>query len=198
MRTVLKRETLHFTAGTAVGLAVLYSPRLTILIIFGVMTSLMVIFEATRFSAPSLNRRFVHWFPFIVRKAKGEERKITGTTYFLLASLVTVFAFPRHIAATAILFSALGDPTASVVGTWLGRTKFWGKSLEGHLACLVICLAIGVILASTLEGLSMTVAVIGAIAATALQATNLPLDDNVTIPIGSALVMWALAFLVAG
>lgn len=187
MRVVLKREVLHFTAGTAFGLAVVFLPRPAMLIILAVLTAIMVIFELARFASPSLNRQFMVWFFFVVRR--GEERKVTGATYFLIASLLTVLAFPVYIAATAILFLALGDPTATVVGVWKGKTKIGTKSFEGHLACLAVCLIISIILANTFAELSLGVAIAGVVAATVFQAVDLPVNDNVTIPVGSAIVM---------
>ncbi len=187
VRATLLRETLHFTAGTAIGLALLFLPRTPMLITLGVLAALSIIFEASRFVSPLLNRWFLTNFSLVARRE--EENKVTGTTYFLIASFAVALAFPKPIAVAAILFLALGDPIASVVGKWKGKTRLWGKSLEGHLACLVVCLIIGLVLWQTIPGLSLTMAIAGVVAATVFQAFNLPLNDNLTITLGSAIVM---------
>ncbi|MBI4303350.1 MAG: hypothetical protein HY665_03310 [Chloroflexi bacterium] len=193
LRAVLKRETLHFTAGTGVGVALFFLPWPAALIVLAAAAAFMVIFEVVRFAFPSLNRRFMVWFSFIVRQ--GEKSKVTGSTYFLIGALATALVFPKHITVPAVMFLALGDPMGSVIGVWKGRTKLWGKSLEGHLACLAACLVVGVLLANAFPELSLTVAVAGAVAATVFQAFDLPINDNITIALGSAIVMRVVAFL---
>ena len=187
MRAVFKKEVIHFTVGTAIGLALFSFPRFYMLLFLAASTFVMIAFEIIRFAVQSLNLKFANWFSFVVRK--GEERKVTGSTYFLIASLITALVFPKYIAVPSILFAALGDSMATVVGSWIGKHKFRGKSIEGNLACLATCLVIGIIFSSIFPELSPIMAITGAVAATIFQALNLPLNDNLTIAPGSAIVM---------
>jgi dolichol kinase len=106
-----------------------------------------------------------------------------------LGSLVTVLVFPPDIASLAILFLALGDPAATIVGTWKGQTRFWGKSLEGNIACLVACLLVAVVVVTARDYPPLLAAVVGAFVATVFGALPLRINDNITIPFGSALAM---------
>ncbi|MFH1031772.1 MAG: hypothetical protein V1767_04345 [Chloroflexota bacterium] len=157
------------------------------LLFLAIATFVMVAFEVVRFALPALNRKFATWFSFVVRK--GEERKVTGSTYFLCGALLTALVFPKYIAVPSILFAALGDSMATVIGSWIGKHKIRGKSIEGNLACLAVCLVIGITFSGIYPELSLIMAIAGAVAATIFQALNLPLNDNLTIAPGSAFAM---------
>jgi len=72
---------------------------------------------------------------------KVEERvRPTGTSYLLLASVVVFLLFEKHVAMMSLLFLSLGDLAATVVGDWFGKWRAFGKSLEGSVTCLAVCL----------------------------------------------------------
>jgi glycerol-3-phosphate acyltransferase PlsY len=118
-----------------------------------------------------------------------EKNRLTGISYSLVGFLITALAFERDIAILAILFLSLGDSAATVVGVWKGRILLWGRSNEGSVACLAICFSVGLPVANVLENLTLPVAIAGAVFATIFQALPIRVNDNLTIPIGSALVM---------
>lgn len=185
----LRRGAFHALSGLACVFALLYLPRLTMLAALGGVTAALLAIELARLYSPSLKQRFSAWFAPLMRRREVDQ--LTGSSYFLASCLITVLAFPREIAALAILFLSLGDPLAAVVGTWRGRTRFWGKSLEGHLACLAVCLLIALVVSETLGEPPLAVAVSGAVIASIIQALPLAVNDNLTIPIGSAAAMLA-------
>jgi dolichol kinase len=169
-------------------------PWLAVVLALAVVTALFLSLEVIRLCVPSFNQHFCAWLGDLLREK--EHFKLTGSSYFLIGCLVTALALPRDIASLAILFLAIGDPIATVVGTWKGRTYLWGKSLEGHIACFLACILIGVLMAVIVKSPPLTVALVGAVFATIFQALSLPVNDNITIPLGSALIMWALDMLV--
>jgi len=193
LRRALRRGAFHAFIGSAIVVGVLCWDKLALLIALGAATALFLIFEAARLHLPSLNQRFLDWFAPLLRKE--ESARPTGSSYFMIACLITVLAFPRHIAAPAILFLSLGDPAATVIGVWRGHIRLWDKSVEGHAACLIICFLVAILLVGTLDELSLTVALAGAAIATFFQALPRMLNDNLTIPLGSAACMRLTAFL---
>ena len=83
-------------------------------------------------------------------------------------------------------FIIVGDTLAALVGRKFGRHRFFGgKSWEGSAACLAGTLAVAV----CTPGLIWSVAVIGAVVATVVEALPIGIDDNVTVPILSGLAM---------
>jgi glycerol-3-phosphate acyltransferase PlsY len=187
IRHALSRGAFHAFLGLAFAAALLLLPRLLVLAALATATVGLLIFEAARLRVPSLRRWFSAWFAPLLRKE--EEDKLTGSSYFLIGCLLTAVTFPKDITCLAILFLSFGDPTATVVGIWKGRKKLWGRSVEGDIACLIVCILIGTLVAIILENPTLIVAIVGAIFATLFQALPLRLNDNLTIPLGSATAM---------
>ncbi len=130
---------------------------------------------------------------------KHKEGKISNISLFLIDCLIVVLLFPKPIALLALTFLIFGDTMAEVIGLTLGRKKLIGnKSLEGSTACFVSCFISGLAW-KIVVNISIGLIVIGSIAATIIELIPLhikigkrrmKLDDNLTVGIGSALVMW--------
>lgn len=195
LRRTRYRGLFHITAGSLPAIALLVLPRLWAQIGLTIVTILFLLFEVARLRLPSLNQWFATWSAPLLRLE--EQHRFTGASYLLVGYLVAVLVFPQDIAMLAVLFASLGDPAATIVGTWKGNNKMvWGKSIEGTVACLLVCLAIGVIVATTINKPPLLVAIAGAIIATLLEALPLRLNDNLIISIGSAAVMMLVSVLV--
>jgi dolichol kinase len=183
----LPRAVVHAAVGLVIVVCFYFLPRLIALVLLAVGTAGVVTLDLVRLQLPVLGERLYTFFEPVLRG--GEASRPTGASYYLIGSLVSLLLFPRDIAFLAILFLALGDSAAAVFGSWKGRIRYRGKSLEGDVACLVICLAIAFLVPRVLEGPGIAVAITGAVVAALFQALPLPVNDNLTIPIGSGLSM---------
>jgi dolichol kinase len=145
-----------------------------------------IVLDILRLSDPRLKKFFLRFFRSLIRR--HEERHLLGSTYFMVASLISSLIFDETIAISALLFLVIGDMAAAVVGKKFGRSRYWGKSIEGSTACLASCLLIGFAMQALLDadGLAM---VFGAIVATIAEAVPAPMDDNMRVPILSGIVM---------
>jgi dolichol kinase len=190
------RKMLHLTGSLFFPILALLVPKGTLLITLGAVTILFIIAEAARFTLPRLNQWIVSRLGTML---KGEERRRpTGATFLLLGSLVVFLLFEKDIAVTSLLFVAIGDLTASVVGRKYGKlTLLDGKTLEGSLACLASCLTIGLIMMFFGQSVTISMVLYGAACATLLEMTPLPIDDNFTIPISSAIAMTVAKIILA-
>ena len=112
------------------------------------------------------------------------------TTFFILGSFLSFLFFSRDVAVAALFFSAIGDAVAATAGERFGRTRIGGKSLEGTVAFFASSLAAGAILVVVGLRLTWIAIVVGALAAALVEL--LPgsvVDDNLTIPLASGLVV---------
>lgn len=183
------RNLWHLLAGLAFPVASYFLPRPLILAGLGAVTAAFLLGEALRFLRPGINRWFLGHLAFILKEK--EARWLTGSTYFLLGSLLALGLFPQEAAAAALIYTAVADPAAALVGGRWGRLRVWGKTAEGSLAFLASALAVGALL--TGAGLAFPVAAAGAGVAAAVELLPLPLDDNLAVPLASAGVMaWLL------
>ena len=174
-------------------IAALFLPRTILLIALGTLTFVVLAFELIRLKVPVVNQWFLSFFFFKPLLRGGEASRFTGTGYTLLGSFIAFLVFPRDIAVIAVVFLAVGDAMATVVGKWVGKTRLLGKgkTLEGSLACLVSCLIAGIICYYAGLDVGLLAILVGALGATIVEAIPLPLpfNDNLTIPVFAGLVM---------
>lgn len=135
-----------------------------------------------------------------------EQDKVAGYIYYIFGSLVTVALFQPMIALTSMLMLSLGDAVSGLVGSVLMNANVREQNIRWRFKPLPIvasmflaCLAIGY-LSSGLTRLPWEIYLFGALGATladsmALVVCNKGLDDNLTIPIFSGIMMSLAALL---
>ena len=114
-----------------------------------------------------------------------EKKKLVGATYILTGSILTMFLFDKPIAIAAIAFIVVGDTAGAIIGRLWGRVRFRAKSLEGSVSFFLACCLVAIII----PGIPFWVMVIGAVAATIVEAITLHIDDNLIVPISAAAIM---------
>lgn len=133
-----------------------------------------------------------------------EEHKVASFVYYITGCLLCVLFLPKMIAVNAVLLLSLGDTISGLAGSVLsnadvrGRKEMWGcKPLPIMAAMFSGCLLMGY-LASGITQLSFPVYLAGAAAATiadgiCIIVNGKGLDDNLSIPVFSGLVMTVVA-----
>jgi dolichol kinase len=183
----IARSLVHACLGSSFAVALRSFPREGVISVAAGLTALFLLAELVSFVVPGWRRWLCHQLVLFLRPE--EDNAVTGATYFLIGITSTIAVFPTGIASLAVLFLAFGDPVAAAIGRWKGRTTMWRKNLEGHLACLTICLLLAAIMAGATHRPGWVAGTAGALAATLAQAPPWHFNDNLTIPIGSATVM---------
>ena len=178
------------SASLAIVIALWFLPETPLLLALGSVTFLFLLFDITRLRVSGFNRWFISHFGSMLREE--EKSSLTTSNYVLLAALVSYIAFGRDIALLAVAFLALGDVAAAIVGDRFGRTRLFGKALEGDLACFLSCLAIGFVLYYAGLHVGSRTVIVGAVGATIGQAIQTPVDDNLTLPLLAGVLMAAV------
>jgi dolichol kinase len=151
------------------------------------------------FSAMEVMRLYFHSINGIFLKLtapllKGEEVEgPTGATYVIAGSLIVFVLFDTQVAALSLLFLALGDPAAGLVGENMGRTRIGRKSLEGSLAFLLVSAAAAFMVVALGGFEPLWIALVGAGVAMLVELVSSPLDDNLTVPFACGAVISLLA-----
>lgn len=198
-----KRKLFHVLGCGVVGVAyqLTATPWQMALAVMGAIAFIFVGLDLLRFKVPSLNKKIRRDFGPYMRNY--ELNRLSGSSWFLLATLITIGLFPREAACLAFIHLALGDPLASFVGVRWGRIRLpGGKSLEGSMALFTTCFAAGaafLLLAGGVTTLAGARIALGAgplvllAAGSALAAafaewipTRGKLDDNFVVPILTA------------
>lgn len=186
------RHAFHLLAGSSIPVAGLYLP--VPWMVWGLLGAgiAAIVAEAVRAAVPPFNDLLLRSIPLF---KPAERTRVTGATFMLLAAMLAFVWFSREVAVLGLLFVAVGDPAAAIVGSRSGRGRLFGKSLAGTLAFAV---AAGT--AATLTALHPDVPLawwlaVGVAVAAVVELLPLPLDDNFTVPLAAGGAMAALALL---
>jgi len=152
-------------------------------ILFG-LTCLFLFIDVIRNKFPFIKIFFIKIFCKMLRnhEIKG---KLTGATWVMIASLLTISLFPKNIAILSLVFMSLGDTFAALVGRKFGKVAFFNKTFEGFLGGLLPC----IIIAFYFNSLPLYVSIVGAFSAMIIEVVPIPIDDNLSIPVFSASAM---------
>ncbi len=148
-------------------------------------TAFVLAAETARLYSENLNRFLFRWLGVLSRDS--ERKNYSGITHTTLGALFLFLAFgPRPAeVSTGMLCVAFGDTAAALVGKPLGRHRILGskKSVEGSLACFVVCALAGV-----WQGYPSTSYLPAALAGTVVEflPTTPWFNDNCWMPIAVA------------
>ncbi len=140
-------------------------------------------------------RLYDRYLGFLLRRHERFDsgRRLNGATYVLFSAVLCMLIFPKLIFITAFAVLIVSDTAAALVGRRVGRHPFLGKSLEGSLAFFLTALVVVLlapkvrhILPEYLIGLAS--AALGAV----VEASPIPIDDNLSIPLSIGAAMWLL------
>ncbi|MBN2203069.1 MAG: hypothetical protein JW700_02715 [Candidatus Aenigmarchaeota archaeon] len=119
---------------------------------------------------------------------RKNERSFHGAITFYIGCFLVTFIFPTEIAAASIAVLALADATSTLVGYFFGKRKLpinKKKTWEGSTTFFLTAVFVLYFFTNPIK------AIIAAIAATLVEA--LPkVDDNITIPVTTAILLFLL------
>jgi glycerol-3-phosphate acyltransferase PlsY len=159
-------------------------------IAFGVLALISLSLDLVRFQSPGLNRLYIRWLSPLLKKE--EDHRITGATYMVIAGFIAFLLFDKAVAVSAMLFLSLGDPVASLIGRRMPGPRLFAKSPGGTAAFIGVSLLVITALVSSGVFQYHWGLVLGAVIAGLVELTPIPLDDNLTVPLVSGVVMHLL------
>lgn len=183
----IQRRLFHMAGASAFPVLALFLDEGLFLTLLLVVTWVFVLGDLTRLRVRRLNSLFHRLFHPLLRQV--EVSRVTGASYVLLGTLGAFVLFPQDVAILAVLFTALGDPVAAMVGTRCPGRRLSGKSPWGTAAMIAVGLGVAAVLHTIgAIGFRWPVAV-GAVASGVTELLPLPLDDNLRVPLVAGAVM---------
>lgn len=184
------RRVFHAANGCAVvaalQLGLLSREQMLILLTVALVGALAI--DVLRFRVPAVQRLFFRSMAALA--SPREARGIASSTWYVLGVLIALAAFPLPVAEASILVLALGDPAASYVGQRWGKHRIPGDgSVEGTVVFWLVALAV------LLAFLPPVYAVLGSLVATVVERIPWPLDDNLTLPVGTGAALTLIGVL---
>lgn len=193
----IPRRLFHFGSGVIV--AFLYQTLFThsqAVYVLGFLACMVYIFEQVRVNYPEFASRFNHFSKYVLRAE--EQLKESAQVPYLMGMLLTILSFPKPVAIAGVLTLAIADPLSALIGIRFGKNRIVPhKSLEGSAAffiATIFCVMTAFmtfhsedVVTSHLVGLAILVALLASL----FEMIPIKIDDNLTIPIFTALVTWA-------
>ncbi len=180
------RKIIHLISAV-LGVGALTLPDSIVLPGYITLGVLLPAMDLLRFQVGFFDAVFKSLFGYVARPY--EMKGLTGASYVFISAAFCVLVFDPVAAGTGLLFMSIGDAFAAIVGEKFGKTRIWGKSLEGTLAFIVVSFVVVLLI----PDLNLVVGLIAALVAAIIELIPLDfLDDNLTIPIISALIIQLL------
>jgi len=192
MRQEIIRKVIHVFVSAVIPLAYLFLniPKLWMAVLLGFGSIVVVIID--------LGRAHDGWIAKIFRKqingmlrSHELDGKLTGASYVIIGSFISVTIFPKEIAIIALLFTAIGDTVAALYGRKFGKIRIWNKTLEGSVVGLIAC----IIIILFFPQIPNLVKFSGAFAAMFIELLPINIDDNLRIPLFSGFIMYCISIL---
>ncbi len=148
--------------------------------------------DLLRLRSPKVNSLAMALFGKLMRRE--ELNGMTANSFYILGMLVSVAFFSKPVVLLSVLFLALGDPIAAIIGSLYGKHKLIGKkSLEGAFANFLLCGAASFLFAmgylNHAAETALTIGLIGGLVSVTAELIPAPIDDNFTIPVFSAVLL---------
>jgi dolichol kinase len=187
VRNEAQRKAIHLFAIT-IPLGLLYIPITPgRRILMGIAAGMLLV-DLAKIHQPRLRSYFMQFFGHLIRR--HEHSEVTASTYLVVSALVVSYLFDPEVAAASLVFLIIGDTLAAMVGKAWGRTRIFGKTLEGFLAGWVSSFLVAWALVPGFGPWPLLAAsFVGAV----VEILPIPVDDNFRIPLVTALVLkWML------
>ncbi len=196
----LRRKSVHFLGGLALILLLHYeiftAPHLLILLLF----TTTVFFIASRQRMP-----IIQWVVDTLEREYFRKRfPGKGAIFFLAGASLALFLFQKDIAVASLIILTIGDGISSLFGMEYGRVRHPfsnDKFIEGHIVGALSAFIV-VMFFKVFLGLNVTIVptALAAIVALFIEGIDFKLnktliDDNITVPLVSGLVIWLMQLL---
>lgn len=184
MNKELWRQLIHASGVFIVIFSYFLPSQLLIILCVAILAFVIIVFRLD-------HNHHIPFFSTIFRVAKRDDDE-RGFAYFFIGIIITlsIFQFNMNIVNAAILILLFGDSASTLIGKRFGKIKLPfqpRKTLEGSLAFLIVGFLV------SLTQLPLIPAFIGALAGTITEAYS-PIDDNVPIPLISALAITVVIY----
>ena len=178
----------------------LHSRKIALIILLPIAL-ISIIVDIIRIEHPTVRKIFYRIFGVMLRNK--EISKLTGASYLLTSSVICIAVFPIEITFLALSFLSIGDTFASLVGIPFGKREVvkYNKTIEGGLACFLSNFVFGIIsyylifskapseLYLKIGQLYLVMIFTGAVSSAIAEFINIPINDNIRIPLFSGIVM---------
>lgn len=193
----LVRKSIHLVSFSIPTVYYFITKELALWILVPITLAFLVV-DVARYVSPPVGRWFYRWFKWLLRRHEQDHStmRLSGATNVLLSAVFCVAVFPKIITVSAFAILIISDITSALVGRRYGRHRFLAKSLEGTLSFFVTAVLV-ILVAPKVEGApgEYLIGIIAAAVGALIEASSIPLDDNISVPVSVGVTLWLLYLL---
>lgn len=190
MRHLLKLGALIFPLG------LIWMPKNVVIMVVVILLGVAILTDVVRLLIPSINEKYLNLKTFARVK---ERRRLSGYSIFLFSVLIVTSFFPKEIAVVSLVFFVLGDtfaPFSRLIHPLPQNPIIGDKTVAGAIVIFTTSLIAGLFIQSlTPLVLPFNTILTGAVLTAVLDQFSFVLDDNLLVPIGSALLLSMIQFI---
>jgi len=183
-----RRKSVHLFA-LVIPVGYLIVPENPAKLILAVCAFIAVLLDLLKYYDKGFRRIFFRIFGKMLRSK--EIRRFTSSSYILAAGLICAFAYSKWVMVISMAFIILGDIAGAIFGKRFGKHKTIGnKTLEGSMAFFLVAYfgAIAFKLIA-LPQVPWSALFMGALSAAVLESMPLGVDDNLSVPVLTGLLL---------
>ena len=189
IRHLLKLGALVFS------LSLLAMPKIIVVVLVAILLGIALLIDLVRLLSLSFNEKYLKQKMF----ARAKERKrLSGYSLFLLSTLIIINWFSMEVAVISLSFFILGDtfaPFSRIIRFLPQRPILGDKTIAGVIVVFTISFVAGLFLRSlTPLTLPFGMIVFGSVAVAILDQFSFLLDDNILVPLGSAILLSVIQY----
>ena len=193
-RNELLRKMLHLLALVIpAGIYVLDKPLA--LFVLAPLSAAAIGADALRARSERFARVIDRLFGYMMRPGEipppGGRMALNGATWVAVSATLLTLLFPADLAAVGFASFMVADAAAALAGMRFGRTPWPGthRTVQGSIA--FACAAWAMLL--PFGHIAPGTALLAALAGAAVEAPNLPLNDNIRVPLVMTAILWIAA-----
>ncbi|MCD6103311.1 MAG: glycerol-3-phosphate acyltransferase [Thermotogaceae bacterium] len=164
-----------------------YLSKGRLLLLIGIVLATFFATDLVRLISRRVNTFFAEEMKFRVYKDR-ERKQLSSMTLFLVSNFICFAFFSQSVAFVTLCFLIFGDMAAKIIGISYGKRKLFEKTAEGTLTHFAVCLFIAYV--TYLVGwFPFLLLLAGAVVATVVEALPLSVNDNISVPIFTGIVL---------
>ena len=186
VKLIQPKRKLYRLAGFIIPLLYFFTNKSLVLNIIFIALIVFITLDVLRLLRSKFNHELFDKLKALLKPK--EENTVSTTTLFLVSAILTLSFSQKEVAIISIIFFLVGDTVAEIFGKVYRDLKIGRKSVEGSLACFSSCIIIGSLLINPLN-ISIFFVIKAAFFASLIELASQKIDDNLTMPVGTALLL---------
>ncbi|MFP4458004.1 MAG: diacylglycerol/polyprenol kinase family protein [Candidatus Zixiibacteriota bacterium] len=188
IKNEIKRKAIHLAA-LSIPIGYSFLDKKTALFWVALCTVISALIDILRSENRAIRILFFKFFRDMLRHK--EKYNFTGATFILFGSTLTLLFYNKWFAIIAVTYIIVGDVFAAIIGKSFGKHRIYGSgSIEGSIAFFIsAALFTSLMFWVPYEIVPIYYRILGAVLAAAIELVINQVDDNLTVPLLTGLVL---------